>query len=206
MNGFIGIILIIGLLILGYHFLKRFDSIDYFFFKESEPDYDSFGMLVVYISALAGALVGTVFFYIQMFDSHAVGLLNSTLFFSILILGFAYCISVFQSFIYISKTRYIIGKMLFMFVSCILGGAIGFAGSIFIIAICILFLFLSLLGKATVGDSGSSKKGHIVDSYGNRSEIAEESTGICGEKYYRDEHGNNYTSSGGGNGPVQRTN
>lgn len=206
MNGFIAIILIIGLLILGYYFLKNFDSIDYFFFKESEPDYDSFGILVVYISAFVGALVGSVFFYTQAFDSHAVGLLNWVIFFSTLILGLAYCISVYQSFIYMSKTGYIIGKMLFMFVSCLLGGVIGFAGSIVIIAICILFLFLSILGKATLGDSASSKKGHIVDSYGNKSEIEEESTGICGEKYYRDEHGNQYTSSGGGNGPVQRTN
>lgn len=65
------IAVVILFLVAGYYFLTRFDKMDSYFFENSESGYESFGSLIVYISAFSGAIASAVFFYVQVFDRHA---------------------------------------------------------------------------------------------------------------------------------------
>lgn len=176
------IFIVIGL-IAGYFFITKFEKIDRALFSSIEG-YVPFGSFVVYISAFVGAVFGCMFMYTGMIDKQFD--LNGA-FFSIAIFGvMMVCASIFQAFIYLNSAGSIIGKSIFMIVSCALAMAIGAAGSIAIICIAIIYAVLLLIGKAALGDYG--KRYTTTDEFGNKRTLRSE-----GNDNYIDDHGRPWT-------------
>lgn len=177
------IFIIIGL-IAGYFFITKFKKIDNALFSSIE-NYQPFGIQIVYISAFMGALFGCLFMYGQIVDSEMdlkpiMALM--AVFFSVMV-----STSVFQAFIYLDSAGSIIGKSIFMIVSCALALAIGAAGSIVIICLAIIYIVLLVIGKATLGDYG--KRYTTTDEYGNKRTLRSEGNGN-----YRDDQGRSWTA------------
>lgn len=177
------IFIIIGL-IAGYFFITKFKKIDNALFSSIE-NYQPFGIQIVYISVFMGALFGCLFMYGQIVDS-AMDLKPimalMAIFFSMMV-----STSVFQAFIYLDSAGSIIGKSIFMIVSCALALVIGAVGSIAIICIAIIYVVLLLLSKAAFGDYG--KQYTTTDEHGNKRTLRSEGGGS-----YRDDQGRSWTS------------
>lgn len=178
------IILIIIGLIAGYFFITKFEKVDRALFSSIEG-YVPFGIFVVYISAFIGAVLGCVFLYAEMIDKQFD--FNGAFFSIVIFGGMMICASIFQAFIYLDSVGSIIGKSIFMIVSCALALAIGAAGSIVIICLAIIYIVLLVIGKATLGDYG--KRYTTTDEYGNKRTLRSEGNGN-----YRDDQGRSWTA------------
>lgn len=176
------VLIIIGL-IAGYFFIKKYREIDSFLFSSIEG-YRPFGILIVYISALLGAIMGCLFLYSQMKDQQDEADFTVIFIFWALLV----CIGVFQSFIYLKSAGNIIKKTLFVIVSCALATIIGAMGSVAVICIAIIYAILVLIGKAALGDYG--KRYTTTDEFGNKRTLRSEGNGN-----YRDDQGRSWTDS-----------
>lgn len=175
------ILIIIGL-IAGYFFIKKYREIDSFLFSSIER-YRPFGILIVYISALLGAIMGCLFLYAQM-NNQQDGADFTAIF---IFLALLVCIGVFQSFIYLKSAGNIIKKTLFVIVSCTLATIIGAMGSVAVICLAIIYVILVLISKAAFGDYG--KQYTTTDEHGNKRTLRSEGGGS-----YRDDQGRSWTS------------
>lgn len=184
------IFIIIGL-VAGYFFLTKFEKIDRALFS-SVKNYQPFGILIVYLSAIIGAVFGCLFLYKQMIDTQVN--LDNINFTIIMFLSMLICASIFQTFIYLDSAGSIIGKSVFMIVSCALAMVIGAVASVVIICLVILYLILMILGKAafsSTSSSGSSSSSNeeteritTTDENGFERELKDQGFGS-----YRDDHG-----------------
>ncbi len=144
-------------LVAGYFFLTKFNKIDNALFSSIE-NYQPFGISIVYISACAGAIFGCMFLYDQL-SNNSTTLLSHTYSLIFIYLVMMICTSIFQAFLYMENVGAIIGKTMFMSISCILAMGIGFMASIVIITLVILLFIATLMGKAAfnIGESNASE-------------------------------------------------
>lgn len=181
------ILLILAAVVGGYFFLKKYDRIDKYLFSSVE-NYKPFGLKIVYISAIAGAVFGCIFMYSELSDTELnlkpIYLMAYTIFVYIL------SMSIYQTILTLDSVGAIIGKSLWMLLSCALAAVIGFAGSIVIICIIILYLVIAVLGGMIFG---SGKKTKIRESDGTEHTVQD--MGMFGNI---DESGNTWTNKGFG--------
>lgn len=144
------IILIIVGLVLGYLFLKHFESIDAELFGTNHPNYESFGKITVIMSIIGGAICGCAIMY-NIFNGH--GVWNPTTmatvitFYTPVILFFTIALGVFQSFFKMETAGRIAGKSFFMCVACAIGFIVGGLGSIVIVCLLTLYILSMFIGK-----------------------------------------------------------
>ncbi len=181
------IVLVIAPLVGGYYFLKKYRNMDAALFGDVEG-YNASGVYIVYASAIIGAIFGCIFMYTQMTDKHV-----DTKMFGIIIytvMSLILCTSIYQSILAFDNIGFVIGKSLWMLFSCALAGVIGFAGSVIIICLIILYLVIAFLGRMLFG---SGEKTRIRTSNGTEHTV--EDRGMFGNV---DESGNTWTNKGFG--------
>ncbi len=181
------IVLVIAALVGGYYFLKKYRNMDAALFGDVEG-YNASGVYIVYVSAIIGAIFGCIFMYTQMTDKHV-----DTKMFGIIIytvMSLILCTSIYQSILAFDNIGFVIGKSLWMLFSCALAGVIGFAGSVIIICLIILYLVIAFLGRMLFG---SGEKTRIRTSNGTEHTV--EDRGMFGNV---DESGNTWTNKGFG--------
>ena len=174
------IIIIVGF-ILGVWFLKKFDRIDCAFFAREGETYESFGGISILLCLAGGAIAGGGFVVGVGFDAAVLtgGLLAIA----------GWCHSVCQTILYIDGTGRRVGRVLFMFFTCVLCVLLGAAGSLLILLACLLMLLSGALKGAAEADKG---KGYIVDKYGNKTKITSRARGVLGETYIKTSDGRSY--------------
>ncbi|MFS2719435.1 hypothetical protein AAH048_08700 [Parabacteroides merdae] len=181
------IIIIVGF-ILGVWFLKKFDRIDCAFFAREGETYESFGGISILLCLAGGAIAGAVFVIGGMIaerqDWSDAAVLTGGL---LAIAG--WCHSVCQTILYIDGTGRRVGRVLFMFFTCVLCVLLGAAGSLLILLACLLMLLSGALKGAAEADKG---KGYIVDKYGNKTKITSRARGVLGETYIKTSDGRSY--------------
>ncbi len=146
------IILVIAALVGGYYFLKKYKNMDAALFGDVEG-YNPAGIYIVYISAVIGALFGCIFMYTEMTNNDVNTDVMSVVICTIMSL--ILCTSIYQSILAFDNISTVIGKSLWLFFSCALAAVIGFAGSVIIICLIILYLVIAIFGKM-IFSSGSS--------------------------------------------------
>ncbi len=181
------IILAIAALVGGYFFIKKYKTIDKALFGKV-VDYKPFGINMVYISAIIGAIFGCVFLYGEFANKTV----DSTT--PLLLIYFIYihifCLCVYQAILRLDTVGAIIGKSLWMLFSCVLAAVIGAVGSVVIICIIILYLVIAVLGGMIFG---SGKKTKIREEDGTEHTVQD--MGMFGNI---DESGNTWTNKGFG--------
>lgn len=188
----VNIIIAILALVAGYYFVKKYDSIENYFFGASD---EADGKVFVIWSAAAGAIVsaGEILHQIFKFD------LPQWFFF---FLGGAFLIVIFAMAMYdaLFNTATIgraIGKIALRLVACVIGGAMGVAGSIIVfLAIC-LWLVLQILSGTVSGMGKSASESSSSDSSSDSQEYEINVDGEMtvrrakdiGGGQFRDDHG-----------------
>lgn len=181
-----GIILAICALVGGYFFLKYFDRIDASLFGSTDENYESFGMITVAICCFAGAVAAGGAFIESMFNF---GWKMQSIHLMAAYIG-AFCLAycVYNAIVRMQSVGAIIGKILFMWVACGIGGLVGALGAVAVICVLILVAVLYVLAAVLSGNSSSGKKSWKASD----GTVIEESKGICGESYYQGNDGRNY--------------
>ena len=147
------LLMIVGL-VLGALFLKYFNRIDLAWFGKTSEYYQPFGIIPVAICVLSGALAGGSIFLNQIFNADwNVDTIQAV---SAMIIIGAISYSVYESIAKIESVPGKIGKVFFMIVSCLIGGLVGFSGSVVAIILIILYLLILIIGAALSSSSKSS--------------------------------------------------
>lgn len=139
------LLMIVGL-ILGALFLKYFNRIDLAWFGKTSEYYQPFGIIPVAICVLSGALAGGSTFLDQIFNAD--WNVDSIQAVSAMIIIGAISYSVYESIAKIESVPGKIGKVFFMIVSCLIGGLVGFIGSVTAIILVIFYLLILIIGSA----------------------------------------------------------
>lgn len=164
------IIFIITGLILGYLFLKHFESIDTEFFGANHPDYESFGRITVLMSTIGGAICGCAIMY-NTLNGYGVWkyptMATVTTFYAPIILFLAIALGIFQSFFKMETAGRIAGKSFFMCIACTIGFVIGGLGSIVIICLIVLYILALFIGGALKPESNVKKYNEEADDLNN---------------------------------------
>lgn len=200
------VLIIIGL-IAGYFFLKKFDYIDQTIMGGDNNDYESYGISVVYLSAFVGAIFGTLYFYYEVINKDSY--INFKYWGSVLMLLLT-CSAILQAVIYENKFSRILGKSIFMIISCGIALAVGAVGSVVVICILAFMLILYVIGGAlsSSGSSHSSSSSNsqeddhdatITDEHGYERKLKDNGFGS-----YRDDKGDYWSKNG--DGTVSRDN
>ncbi len=129
-----------------------------------------------------------IFMYTQMTDKHIDTEIPSVVICTIMALIF--CTSIYHSILTFDNVGTVIGKSLWMLFSCALAAVIGFAGSIVIICIIILYLVIAVLGGMIFGSGNKTK---IREEDGTEHTVKD--MGMFGNI---DESGNTWTNKGFG--------
>ena len=163
------IFIIIGL-ILGYLFLKHFESIDTELFGANHPDYESFGRITVIISTIGGAICGCAIMY-NTLNGYGVWeyptTATVTTFYAPTILFFAISLGIFQSFFKMETAGRIAGKSFFMCIACVIGFIVGGLGSIVIICLIVLYILALFIGGALKPKSDVKKYNEEANDLNN---------------------------------------
>lgn len=185
-----GIILAICALVGGYFFLKYFDRIDASLFSSTDENYEPFGTITVAICCFAGAVAAGGVFIESMFNfgwqMQSVHLIAAY----IGALCLAYC--VYNAIVRMQSVGAVIGKIVFMWIACGIGGLVGALGAVAVICILILVAVLYLLAAVLSGKNNSGKKTWKSDD----GTVIEESKGVLGESYYHGSDGKGYDKVG----------
>ncbi|MBQ7822784.1 MAG: hypothetical protein IJ338_01180 [Bacteroidaceae bacterium] len=193
------IILMIIALIGGYFFLKNFERIDRSLFGADNPDYESYGLIPVMLCCLFGAIAVGGTFLQSIFDASW----DTNALQRLMLLGvsFVAIFGVYQAFVHQEKTGSIIGKAVFMLLSCALSTVIGALGAVVLIVVLTIVLILYVAAFA-LGGGGSSKKGkYIIDENGNK--VSLKSADLLPSDNLRGSDGKSYRDCG--DGTAQRT-
>mgnify|MGYP005972729023 CR=1 FL=1 len=185
------ILIIVGIVVLigGYYFIKSFDKIDAHFFGSTSPDYEPFGLVLVILSALGGAIATGSSLANELFnlDIDTDSVVNTTCFGVIILIAFGFYISCMR----MGNWGARIGKFCFLMIACLLGAGTGAIGSVVIICGIILYLLLIVFGTL-LGGGGSSKKKYILD---DGTEVTK-NAGLLGDDNYYDKQGSRWNRSG----------
>lgn len=185
---------IIGILALiaGYFFIKKFTSIDRYFFSGGDPDYEPSGDRYLMLSIIIGALGSAVYFGNEIFSWHmnpkSLGFLIAGAVAAVAFMSMIYMIALYKS------PGKCFGKCVFMLFSCIIGALMGVAGSAIVFAIVAIWLILAVLGSAISGnpDKVKVKSNDMIGSiFGGEKTLTHESGDI-----YRDSSGHHYEKNG----------
>lgn len=164
------IFILIGL-ILGYLFLKHFESIDTGFFGTNHPGYESFGKLTLIISTIGGAVCGCAIMYNTLSGSSLwryPTMATATTFYAPIILFLSIALGIFQSFFNMETVGRIAGKSFFMCIACTIGFVVGGLGSIVIICLIVLYLLVMFIGGALKPKSDMDKYNDEADDLNNK--------------------------------------
>ncbi len=167
----VAIIKLIGYLIAGYFFFRYYKKIDNKLFSSIKKGYQSFGIELLYLSAIIGFVMAVVLFYdadneiVIYVCCGAVSLVTA--------------MSVFQVFLYLKSPKAIFYKSLFMVISCLFTWRAGMAAGV--VLMCILLLsfifsgFGALMGEGTTSTTNKWKWG--TDEYGNKVQTRDNGNG-----------------------------
>lgn len=192
------IILMIIALIGGYFFLKNFERIDRSLFGADNPDYESYGLIPVMLCCLFGAIAVGGTFLQSIFDtSWDTNALQRLM---LLWISFVAIFGVYQAFVHQEKTGSIIGKAVFMLLSCALSTVIGALGAVVLIVVLTIVLILYVAAFA-LGGGNSKKEKYIIDENGNK--VSLKSADLLPSDNLRGSDGKDYRDRG--DGTVERT-
>ncbi len=178
----IAVLLIIVGLVAGYFFLKYYKQIDHKLFSSMEG-YQPFGLKLVYLSAILGAIMGCFVMFAEDQDETF-----SMFYGTVSILAM---MGVFQTFLYLKNPKAIAYKALFSVGSCLLAMVIGAMASVVLICLVIIWFILAMAGHATMdmlsGGIGKKKRTDRIDENGKRIQVTDlgngDYEGVGGERY-----------------------
>ncbi len=194
------IILMIVALVGGYFFLKNFERIDRSFFGSDDADYESYGLIPVMLCCLFGAVAAGGTFLQGIFSaSWDIESLQRLMLSGV---SFAAVFGVYQAFVHQQTTGSIIGKAVFVLLSCVLSAVIGALGAVVLIVVLTIVLILYVAAFALGGGSSSGKKEkYIVDENGNK--VSLKSSDLFPSDNLRGSDGKSYRDCG--DGTAERT-
>lgn len=164
---FAAIIIMIAALVAGFFFIKKFSSIESYFFGsgDAEADESSSGILFLFAATAIGALATGWGIIAGVFDLSfsRQGIVYMGVSLEALVIFSAMAYVAFHS----DSVGQMIGKMVFMTVSCIIGALMGAAGSVIVFGILVIMLFIYILGAALSDSSSSSSSSSGSPSSGN---------------------------------------
>lgn len=152
----ISIIFILIGLILGYLFLKHFESIDTALFEVFIPNYESYGKSIIVLSTLGGGICGSTIMYNTLIGEH---LITETIiiYYAPILLCCIIAIGMFQSIFKMKAIGLFLGKSFFICIACTIGFVIGGLGSIVIICLIVLYILAMFIGGALKPQSDVKK-------------------------------------------------
>lgn len=158
----IGVILV---LILGYFFITKFEKIDNYFFGGAGIGYQSFGKSAVLLCAISGAIITCCMLYDEFTNQplygHSFTSKVQTMC-GILILG-SIGYSVYQCCSKMKTIPRIIGKIFFMFLSCIVGAQLGALGCVVTLFIILVMIVLYFVFGVRSGSTSSKSKNSVYN-------------------------------------------
>lgn len=183
---FAAIIIMIAALVAGFFFLKKFISIESYFFGsgDSGADESSSGILFLFAATAIGALATAWGIIAGLFDLSfsRQGIVYMSVSLEALVIFSAMAYVAFHS----DSVAQMIGKMVFMTVSCIIGALMGAAGSVIVFAILVIMLFIYILGAALSDSSSSSSSSSSGSSSSSSSSDNDEILiDVPGETFHR---------------------
>lgn len=162
----ISIIFILIGLILGYLFLKHFESIDTALFEVFIPNYKSYGKSIIVLSILGGGICGSTIMYNTLIGEH---LITKTIiiYYAPILLCCIIAIGMFQSVFKMKAIGLFLGKSFFISIACTIGFVIGGLGSIVIICLIVLYILALFIGGALKPESNVKKYNEEADDLNN---------------------------------------
>lgn len=162
----ISIIFILIGLILGYLFLKHFESIDTALFEVFIPNYKSYGKSIIVLSILGGGICGSTIMYNTLIGEH---LITKTIiiYYAPILLCCIIAIGMFQSIFKMKAIGLFLGKSFFISIACTIGFVIGGLGSIVIICLIVLYILALFIGGALKPESNVKKYNEEADDLNN---------------------------------------
>ena len=150
------IIMMIVAVVAGFFFIKKFPSIEHRFFGSGDAgdEESSSGVIFLYTSAAIGAFTAAWVFIAGVFglyfNKEGVFYASASLLAIVTFASMAY--SAFHN----TSVGQMIGKMVFMAFSCVVGALMGAAGSVILFGILIIVMFFYIIGAALSGSGSSS--------------------------------------------------
>ncbi len=181
------IIFAIIALIGGYFFVKKYSKMDVALFGSIEG-YNPSGIYLVYASTVIGAVFGSLFVYKEMFDDSLNNDVMGVVIFTVMSL--LLCVSIYHSILVFDSVGAMVAKSLWMIFSCALSAVIGFVGSVVVITVVFLIIFIKIITQMALG-SGNTYK--IKDGDGNTHTVTDGGL-LFGQ---RDESGHEWEHTGG---------
>lgn len=181
------IVLGIGALVGGYHFLKRYNQMDMALFGSTSENYQPFGLYTVILCALAGVVVGIGgMFAVMNYSGDFSGFLTAGALIASVCLS--YCM--YNAVLRMETKRDIYRKIGYQWGACAISIVVGALGSVVVACVLVIVIFLYIVtgifkegskGKVWQLEDGTKVKG---------------SSGIMGEKYYRGNDGRSFDKTG----------
>lgn len=162
----INIIFILIGIILGYLFLKHYESIDIALFEVFIPNYESYGKSVIIISILGGGICGSALMYNTFIGNHLMAK-TIIIYYAPVLLCCIIGIGMFQSIFKMKAIGLFLGKSFFLFIACTIGFVIGGLGSIVIICLIVLYILAMFIGGALKPTSDVKKYNEEADDLNN---------------------------------------
>lgn len=162
----VNIIFILIAIILGYLFLKHYESIDTALFEVFIPNYESYGKPVIIISILGGSICGSAIMYNTFIGNHLMAK-TIIIYYAPVLLCCIIAIGIFQSIFKMKAIGLFLGKSFFMCTACVIGFVIGGLGSIVIICLIVLYILALFIGGALKPKSDVKKYNEEADDLNN---------------------------------------
>lgn len=183
-----GIIIMIIALVGGYFFIKRFSSIERYFFGSDDANADEAGSGVTFlmVATAIGALATAWGIIANIFDlSYSKeGITYTGVSLVVLVIFGSMAHAAFHS----NSVGRMIGKMAFMALSCLLGALVGAAGSVIVFGILVIVMFIYIFGAALSGNSSSSSRSSYSSSNNTDNNSDEVEINVEGEMFNRKAH------------------
>lgn len=181
------IVLGIGALVGGYHFLKRYNQMDMALFGSTSENYQPFGLYTVILCALAGVVVGIggMFAVMNCSGDFPDFLTAGALIASVCL---SYC--VYNAVLRMETKRDIYRKIGFQWGACGISIVVGALGSVVVACVLVIVIFLYIV----TGIFKEGSKGKVWQLEDGTK--VKESSGIMGEKYYRGNDGRSFDKTG----------
>lgn len=179
------IITMIIAVVAGFYFIKKFPSIEHRFFGNGDTDdEEASGVIFLYACTAIGALATAWGFIAGIFDLSF--RMEGIIYAGVSLLAIVTFASMAYSAFHNTSVGQMIGKMVFMAFSCVVGALMGAAGSVILFGILIIVLFFYIFGAALSGSGSSSSSSSSSDCSSSSSSNDEEfEISVDGEMFNR---------------------
>lgn len=174
--------------------IKNYEKIDSALFSQNNPDYESTGRPIIFVSLLMGAVSGAVFIYNQLTDS-STQLTAIYTYTGASLLTICILIAWFTTLCSRISISMAIGKCLFLTLCTAVAFGLGFAGTLIVFAVMVIWFMIAVFSGALKENKVQVKSEGLFGMFATKDTLShvqgDEYEGTDGSRWTR--NGNEFT-------------